>query len=42
MMETANAPPLELHYANERLNANLPRMYDPVEDVRTAIFLLAA
>ncbi len=41
MIETANAPPLELHDADEQLNAKLPRMYDPVEGARTAIFLLA-
>lgn len=41
MIEAENAPPLELHDADEQLNAKLPRMYDPVEDARTAIFLLA-
>lgn len=38
MIEAENAPPLELHDADEQLNAKLPRMYDPVEDARTAIF----
>lgn len=42
MIETANAPLLELHDAYERFDSKLPHMYDPVEDVRTATSLLAA